>query len=149
MTYRFISTLFLSLLLVACGGSNDGSTRGNVDNDGPVLFISDVSGVWDVSEIEDGLLDEMYVFIREDGVISYFDYLGDEYDNLSDCYLEALDVGQFLPISGNLYLFDTDEEQTEVFVSTENGDLLLDSDDSLVVWSPTNQRLSDFVPLCP
>lgn len=81
-------------------GTDSGtSTGGEGTND-----LSAVAGLWDASEVEDGLLDVFYVEIFSDGNVISYDYLGDEYDAAENCYEYFSFTGENL--GNNQYRFN-------------------------------------------
>jgi len=91
--YKSLFLILLSSILIACGsaGSGDGgeqtpgATRTVADNASPAL--SDLVGGWNYSfDYGDVGVDEFFLFIDSAGDIQDFDFLGDSYDDLENCY---------------------------------------------------------------
>lgn len=97
---KTLSLLSLSVMLSACS-SDSGSDLHNYPKNEPVL--ADIAGIWD-NTTDHGMfgVDEYYTVIKENGDIINYDYLGDDFDDLDDCYekftgsnLIELGSGQF------------------------------------------------------
>lgn len=113
---RVISALFIYLLITACGGGggsgdgvaaedvlDDAGERADLESDGSpntstveqetkTLQQSDIEGLWDVTEVENGYENQGYVYIDESGLISTFDYQGDAYGVGLNCYATDGDI---------------------------------------------------------
>ena len=106
--------------LTACGGSS-GSSK---DESG----IKDIVGVWDFTSTDDELTDEAYFHISSDGAYTIYDYLGDSFDDIEDCYAEFANIGTITHLGGSDFLivpvgeFDTDS----VNMSLINGQLSIE-----------------------
>ncbi len=123
-----VGVLGLSILAVACGGSGSGDLSGGRTNGDLAQSLSDVVGVWDASYQEDGLTDELYWEIDEDGNMSLFDYDGDSFDAGENCYFVLNDVIQIeYAGSGRFTVVDSDDGDTdEVEISIANGSLQIE-----------------------
>jgi len=75
--FKYIGIAAITFL-VGCGGGSSDIIE--------VTSISQIEGVWDMSTKSDGLTDEAYMDIGQDGKLTVYDYLGDEFDNDADCY---------------------------------------------------------------
>ena len=176
-----LSTLLLATL-IACGSDDDddGDVNGDVagdvagdevdegggeevdeeiDNgtgggavDASQVALQAIVGVWDTTDFEDEQQDVSFSVIRADGSASDYDYLGDEFDNLEDCYLrinfEITHVGdsRFSITSGE---FENDEN--DLFdISVQDGNLVtqLIGDETPDIFPPADLTEADFTPLC-
>ena len=172
-----LSTLLLTTL-IACGSDDDddGDVNGDVAGDvagdevdeeiddeaddgtggGAVdasqVALQAISGVWDTTDFEDEQQDVSFSVIRADGSASDYDYLGDEFDNLEDCYLrinfDITHVGdsRFSITSGE---FENDEN--DLFdISVQDGNLVtqLIGDETPDIFPPADLTEADFTPLC-
>jgi len=76
---------FTLVVLVGCGGGGGNGSQENKSSSGSI------AGLWNMSLIRDqGLLDISYMRIGNSGDVTYYNYLGDDYDKAysdwGDCY---------------------------------------------------------------
>lgn len=117
----FISGLFV-LSLVACGGSDGGGGSGVND-------VDDLVGLWDFSYEVDGLVDEIYMEISGTGYASIYDYFGDSFDDVADCYVIAEDALLITHLDGNEFLSESQEDGTTAsFTASFSGDDIIITD---------------------
>lgn len=76
--------LTLSVLLGACSLDSNNDSKNYPINE-PTL--EEISGVWDYSSDHGEYgIDEFYLVVNTSGELFHYDYLGDSYDNLENCY---------------------------------------------------------------
>ncbi len=85
---RLIIWNCLILLLISCGGNDTKQLETDKNELYPAVTLNNLVGVWDSSRKIDNLIDEYYVVIKPNGSIVSYNYLGDSYDNLNNCYSE-------------------------------------------------------------
>ncbi len=124
------STLLLPIILMMTG-CNEESGAGQLNfDDGDVTSISELVRVYDYSvDYGSGIIDEFYVGIDANGVITAYDYQGDSSDQGLNCY-EIYVYGSVSHVSGSTFSDAFGREYTYAFeddylVSTDlvNGDV--------------------------
>jgi len=82
--------------LTGCGGGSSSSNE--------VTGLSSIVGVYDWSdEYPGGIIDEWYLGIDAQGYVSDYDYMGDSFDNLANCYVIDRNWERLTHISGNRF----------------------------------------------
>lgn len=108
--------------------------------------------IWDTSgSYSNGITDEYYLHIGSDGRITDFDFTGDSFDNLENCYRVFQDT-KFVHVRDSEYLLNFMDKPVAGFKVT----LALDASGNLVITNGgeketlprTNLTLSDMQPSC-
>lgn len=105
------------ILLAACGGDSGGSSSS----------LSNIAGIYEYNYEPDVIgseNDEGYIIITEDGRYTEYDFLGDAFDQGSNCYIIFdFDIES---LGGTSYLLSNDDgdEGTATIDETENGLLI-------------------------
>jgi len=116
--------------------------------------LSDISGVWDSTDLFDGKQDQSYFVIKGYGVITSYDYMGDEVDSalgeVKDCYhkgnVEFLtDLGDGTFETFNL---ENGEFDTLNMTISDNKLTIKSAEDDLAPFPKSSLSESDFTPLC-
>lgn len=101
-----ITVAALSILLAGCNEENGVNSANSVNS------IDDIVGLYDFSSTyANGIIDEYYIQISENGFVTDFDYQGDTYDVGENCY----DIGiseQLVHQGGGVFystLFEVDQ----------------------------------------
>ncbi|MCE2572719.1 hypothetical protein [Motilimonas eburnea] len=132
----------MSLVLAACGGSGS-----NSDLRAKEASLVNISGVWDASELIDDKQDEFYVVIKDHGEISFYDYMGDEYDNLDNCYQNV--SYSLTDLGDDLFEMVTNLSVVSNIKAQLDGDrLVLTRNDESQTLIKSNRLESSFSPLC-
>ena len=175
-----LSTLLLATL-IACGSDDDdGDVNGDVagdvagdevdegggeevdeeiDNgtgggaaDASQVALQAIAGVWDTTDFEDEQQDVSFSVIRADGSASDYDYLGDEFDNLEDCYLRInFDITHVGDSRFTITSSEFENDENDLFdISVQDGNLvtLLIGDETPDIFPPADLTEADFTPLC-
>lgn len=140
--------VFILILVQGCSSGDGGDSVDSVDSITPTLAdiaLADIVGVWDDSKVYSSVTDEMYTVIRADGTGSYYDYMGDSFDNFGNCYevllsftVEDLGGGNFLVDGTNV-----------VHLTITNGALIsVHSDGTTFTSPPTTLHEFNLAPLC-
>ncbi len=121
--FRILVILAVTSLIAACGGGG-GSSSDNDSNDPPVVTgIASIVGVYEwFDEYPGGLLDEWYFAIDAQGYVSDYDYMGDSYDNLGNCYVIDRDWEQLVHVSENRF---STVNMGDVYIEIQDGGLLI------------------------
>lgn len=121
---RILVILTVTSLIAACGGGG-GSSSDNDSNDPPVVTgLASIVGVYEwFDEYPGGLVDEWYFAIDAQGYVSDYDYMGDSYDNLGNCYVIDRDWEQLVYVSENR--FSTVVAGEDLFIEIQDGGLLI------------------------
>ena len=92
-----------------------------------------IAGLYDVSEVDEGLLDVLYLEIASDGGFTVYDYDGDDFDQGDNCYFA--ETGRFESLGGDRYrVFPAGDEGVVVDADAETNDVeLVRSSDGLRV----------------
>ncbi len=72
---KFIALLAVGAMIVGC--SSGSSSSGNSGT---------LSGLWDLTETEDGLQDVVYLEFRSDSAFTFYDYEADSFGTGENCY---------------------------------------------------------------
>jgi hypothetical protein len=157
---RIMNKTLLSLSIVAltaCGGGN-GADKANIFGGGG---MGNIVGVWDATEnLGDDGIDEVYFAFDKSGLLTFYDYAGDSYDQGANCYW--IDIAEVRSLGNNNYEIttlgeDADEEPEEpdVVTITRKGDKLTidssnseDPDQSINTFTKSTKSVSDFTPEC-
>lgn len=146
---KIILTVFAMVGLTACGGGGGGGGGSSAARSLDVT-PENLVGVYDWSDKYDGMLDVYYLVIGGDGNFYEVDYLGDEYDDLSDCY-EIYLVGPW-SLENNVIVVDYsgDTEHYEVQkLTTKTLELYSFEYDDSEKFPRTDLKLEDLQPVCP
>lgn len=113
-----------------------------------VTGLASIVGVYEWFDYyPDGFIDEWYLGIDDQGYVSDYDYLGDSFDNIANCYVIDRDWLRFVHISGNRFstTFDGDD-LGDVFIEVDQGGLLITSLDGeqLAIGPKVDIAVSDF-----
>jgi hypothetical protein len=112
----FIVIALISSILYACGGGSSSS-----GDNASVTGLSSIVGVYQwFDEYPGGIVDEWYFAIDAQGYVSDYDYMGDSYDNLANCYVIDRNWDRFIHISGNRF----SSSFGDVFIEIHQGGLL-------------------------
>jgi hypothetical protein len=145
--------------LTACGGGN-GEDKANIFGSGGAnggSGMNSVIGVWDATEnMGSEGIDEGYLIIDKNGLITFYDYMGDSYDQEGNCYW--INVGQLKSVGNNNFEYtpigETTGEKPSVLTITPKDDKLTidfndseDSDDTLYL-TKSNKSANNFTPEC-
>lgn len=138
----------LIFTLSACGGSSS-------DGDRTTASIDKLVGVWDATEVdpEEGE-DVTYLVIDSEGLVSIYDYAGDEYDDAGNCYWVVRDVAGLEATGDNHYDFTWfSQNETYPVIITVSGNTLKmydEGESSADAWVLTKSTLreSDLIPEC-
>jgi hypothetical protein len=143
-----VSSKTLAQLTPICNESDplsliaSADTKPKIKDDSILPLISKV--IWDTSgTYSNGITDEYYLHISSDGQITDYDYAGDSFDNLDNCYYVIQD-SKFVAVENN-------ERGTDQFrlnfmdkpVSDFTVTLALDASGNLVI---TNEGVSETLP---
>lgn len=140
--------------LAACGGGDGDKTNLLSNGDG----ISSITGVWDGTENlgSDGI-DENYTVIDKNGLVTFYDYAGDSYDQEGNCYW--IGIAQIKSLGNHNFeltpLGEAAGEESEEFTITRTGDKLIieikdseDPDEDTVTLTKSNKSANNFTPEC-
>jgi hypothetical protein len=139
--------------LAACGGGN-GDKSNLLSNGG----MSNIIGVWDGTEnLGDEGIDEGYVVIDKNGLVTFYDYAGDSYDQEGNCYW--IGIGQLKSLGDNNFEYTplgrAVGEEPEVLKMIRDGDKLTvdtndpeDEDEDVETYIKSNKSVSNFTPEC-
>ena len=123
-------------------GEFSGGGGDSVNNTSP--FLVDIAGVWNNSETIDGLTDEVYLVIKTNGTVVFYDYMGDSFDAEANCYMSFTETisdlggGDFL-VGGNW----------TVHLTISSGNLITTFDGITDPPMPPSSLLeSDLAPIC-
>jgi len=117
------------------------------------------TGVWSGEQSINQVLNERYILIEGNGTITYYDYLGDSYDQGQNCFIITKQAN-LAPIEGNIFEYIDSGNVSWVKLSiTDNilsfllGDVgsTFDSSGSFGIvykYKSTNTNKSDLTPLC-
>lgn len=139
-----VKSLFVVLFsfLVGCGGSSESNDDSGVSSiTDTVNSLDDIVGFWDATIEVDGETDEIFFLISDSGLVSVFDYLGDSFDGIADCYVIADDALVFTHLTGNSFLSEAllDGSTIDLSAFFEGGNLILrDSFGDETLLSPTS-----------
>lgn len=106
-----------------------------------------IVGIYDMS-VDYGVdgVDEVYLEIDLEGYISFYDYKGDSYDLLGNCYMIDSNIDQWIHISGNT--FSSNESGTITITENSEGGIVFASSDypgeDQVGYEANNLTISDF-----
>ncbi|NOX08879.1 MAG: hypothetical protein GXP22_05220 [Gammaproteobacteria bacterium] len=117
------------------------SATENINNHTPSL--ADIAGTWNGSEIINGLTDKVYSVITIDGTLTYYNDMGDSFDNIIDCYLKT--TATIKDISNGVFLINNN---ISVRFMISNKSLIGTTDDEIEVSIPSSLQEADFTPLC-
>lgn len=142
--------------LAACGGGSD-ADKGDIFGGGGG-GISNFTGVWDGTENlgEEGI-DEGYLVIDKNGLITFYDYMGDSYDQEGNCYW--ISIGQLKSVGNNNFEYtpvgETAGEKPNVLTITRKDDKLTidfndseDPDEDTLILTKSNKSENNFTPEC-
>ena len=145
---RLAFILSLMFTLSACGGSSSSGDRTTAD-------FNKLVGVWDATYDDPDFGEDVgYLVIDSEGLLSFYDYAGDEYDNEGNCYWIDRDYAGIEAKGNNRY--ETTwfgDNETTIEIATVSGNTLRvrgedeDAEDA-EVFTKTNLRESDLVPEC-
>lgn len=134
------------LLMVACGGGSGGSNNNEADRiDNNVSSINDIVGLWDATEETEEGVDNVYWGISPSGSLSIYDYLGDTFDDIANCYFIAEDFGLITNLGDSNFIVQIDDG---VEVLTANIELSTVGDDLIMVFIDEEEG-DDSVRLSP
>jgi hypothetical protein len=113
-----------------------------------VTGLASIAGVYEsFDHYPGGVVDEWYLGIDDQGFVTTYDYMGDSFDNIANCYDIDRDWFRFVHISGNLFsaIFDGDD-LGDVFIEFDQGGLLITSLDGeqLAIGPKVDIAVSDF-----
>jgi len=144
--------------LAACGGSG-GDNGEKIDKIfGGSSDISNIAGVWDETEnMGDEGIDEGYLVIDKNGVIAFYDYMGDSYDQEGNCYW--INIGQLKSVGNNNFEYtrvgETASEKPNVLTIIRKDDKLIidfndpeDPDEDTLTLTKSNKSENNFTPEC-
>ena len=159
---KILALTISSLLLSACGSSTVNETVNetvDVSNDKPSL--SDISAVWDFSEVDEGVENKLYVEIKDTSeltIYSYFDgsigiIFGDSFGE--SCYNQTSEIitdlgdGLFeISEGGSDYNTSKMSLSEDQLIITEVPDTASDTVPDTVSYPKSSLTETDFVPLC-
>lgn len=142
--------------LTACGGGSD-VDKGDIFNGGS---ITNITGVWDGTENmgAEGI-DESYLVIDKNGLITFYDYMGDSYDQEGNCYW--INVGQLKSVGNNNFEYTpiptgttTGEKPNALTITRKDDKLTIDFNDSehpeedTLTLTKSNKSANNFTPEC-
>lgn len=128
--------MFICLAMLGCS-----------DNDTHSPSLKDIAGVWDATHEEDGLEDVSYIVISTSGDYTVYNYLGDAYDDLEECYDKV--EWTITDLGGGYFAIEGDDIGTvEGKAKLSNGQLIISDDSDTYVWQESDLDESDFIPLC-
>lgn len=100
--------LFIFIALVGCG-SGGGSSP---DETGAAVAAIDSRfvGLWDLTKVHEEYGEDVYYhYIGEDGTAIDYDYVGDSFDNIENCYVEVEGSQRYIR-EGSNYRLDIEYE---------------------------------------
>lgn len=133
--FKYIGIVAIAFLS-GCGGGASDVTQ--------VTSLSQIEGLWDASTQEDGLRDEAYIDIGQDGKLTIYDYLGDEYDDEADCYIIA-NLGTLTNNGNGNFQLDSSVDNTSVNVTgkLQNNNLLFTAYGQTDIMSPATLTVEE------
>ncbi len=146
MNIRILFFTIASVFLITC---SDDSGKVMVN---PSIEIKPYFGTYLYEDSQCSGADIQYATIDESGV-SFFDFLGDNCDDTTDCY--SFDLYEIVEVSSDTLLIMTDGDS-----DIDNGMILLDSDSLMIVsyvgsngpeeysWKKIKDDIYSFTPLC-
>ena len=140
-----VQLVLVAALLTACGGGDSAGTSNEETGQGALQAIA---GVWDSSTDEEGLTDVLYTVIRADGSHTEYDYFGDSFDNVADCYVRfdstlTHEGDSRFTLSGD----GIGDFNFEFVVQSGNLQVTFDGGES-VLWPAASLTEADFLPIC-
>ncbi len=138
---KVLTLILSSLFLVACGGDD------NKENSIDEPSLSQISGVWDMTETYNGEEDKYYVVIKDYGEMISYDYDGDSYDKGEDCYWKFTDSITDLG-SGFFEVIDESNYVYTLNASISKNKLTFAYGGEVQSYPKSSLQESEFVPLC-
>lgn len=139
---KLLALTISSLFLVACGG--DDSTNSN--NIGKPS-LSQISGVWDLTETDEFGEDQLYLAIKDSGEFIIYDYDGDTWDQGEDCYYKFSETITDLG-SGAFEISEYMGDYSTSNISLTENQLAVVETSEKHTFPRASLQESDFVPLC-
>lgn len=141
--------LFITLACLFIVGCDDDDNAANSDN-AEQPSLAQISGVWDFTDTYEGEdeKDIAYLVIKDHGEFIIYDYLGDAFDQGSDCYFQV--NSSITDLGNGEFEIGTFGEFFTLNMSTSNSDLILteaSSGDS-AAFPSTALTEDDFTPNC-
>lgn len=137
-----IIIIFSLFILVACSSGGGGGNGGNT-------VPGDFVGVWDVSTDYGAMgIDEYYTVIRSDGTGTDYDYAGDSFDNVANCYW--IDNYTITHQGGDSFQLRYSDNTTFDFTATVSNDVMTYTIPGFGTRNAPRSTLqeSDFTPVC-
>lgn len=127
---------------MACG-SDSSTNESNIAKPS----LSQISGVWDLTETDEDGEDQIYLAIKDNGEFIIYDYDGDTWDQGEDCYYKfsetITDLGNG---SFEISAYGGDYSTSDISLS-DNQLTVTDSSETYAFPKALLQE-SDFIPLC-
>ena len=140
---RIVLAIAISgIFLTGCGSSDSGEVSRTVTEPS----ITDISGIWDGTEIKDGVKDIRYIVVKDYGEIVIYNYTDDLYDKGIDCYnkhsMTATDLGDgiFELMQGDMFM--------KVGFSLIDSELVYNGPGDPQTYPKSDYSESDFSPIC-
>lgn len=138
---KLFKTLLLLPFLSACGGSESESSHSPAT-------LSDVVGVWDMTETSEYGEDVYYMSITEYGDLIFYDYDGDTYDQGQDCYFEIDPSMTLTDLGEGKFELSNGTDYTNISLSTGADSLIMTVEGVSSSLPATSLQVSDLTPLC-
>jgi len=135
-----------SLFLMACG-SGESTTESTTESNIGKPSLSEISGVWDLTETDEFGEDQLYVAIKESGEFVIYDYDGDSWDQGEDCYYKFSETITDLG-NGSFEISEYGGEYSISNISLSENQLTVTESSETLSFPKSSLQESDFVPLC-